>query len=238
MTRLVQLVAGYGPGDLAYAEFTQRLALAVPDAVVHLTRVAPRDTLATAFCVAELALTEGPPDRIVAHDAGGGSRMCGGRTRDGAWIVGADAGWSWSFVINELSSLCRLDASQLALAIVHVAKGHPHAVCDPVPRESVPPVPERVVAYVDSAGNVKTTIAEPPAPAGTRINVRIGGASAQVLVAGAEAIRHGELALSAGPGWPSRRGGRRCFFELVVSGGSASDRFADPAPGTAVHLSP
>ena len=236
MTRLIQLVADYGPGDLAYAELTQRLALAVPDAVVQLTRVAPGDTLAMGFCVAELALTEGPADRIVAHDAGGG-RMCGGRTRDGAWIVGADAGWSWSFAVNEVSSLCRLDASHLALAIVHVAKGHPHAVCDPVPRECVPPVPERVVAYVDSAGNVKTTIAEPPAPAGTRINVRIGGSSARVLVAGAEAIRHGELVLSAGSGWHSRRGGRQCFFELVVSGGSASDRFADPAPGTAVHLS-
>jgi len=151
MTRLIQLVADYGPGDLAYAELTQRLALAVPEAVVHLTRVAPGDTLATGFCVAELALNEGPPDRIVAHDAGRG-RLCGGRTRDGVWIVGPDSGWSWSFVINELSSLCRLDASHLALAIVHVAKGHPHAVCDPVPRESVPPVPERVVAYVDSAG--------------------------------------------------------------------------------------
>lgn len=236
MTRLVQLVADHGPCDLAYAELAQRLALAVPDAVVHLTRVAPGDTLATGFCVAELALAEGPSDRIVAHDAGGG-RMCGGRTRDGAWIVGADAGWSWSFVIDELSGLCRLDASTLPLAIVHVAKGHPHAVGDPVPRESVPPVPQRVVAYIDSAGNVKTTIAQPPAPAGTRINVRIGGASAQVLVAGAEAIRHGELALSAGSGWPSRRGGRRCFFELVVSGGSASDRFADPAPGAEVHMS-
>jgi hypothetical protein len=236
MTRLIQLVADYGPGDLAYAELTQRLALAVPDTVVQLTRVAPGDTLATGFCVAELALTEGPPDRIVAHDAGGG-RLCGGRTRSGAWIVGADAGWSWSFVIGELSNLCRLDASELALAVVHVAKGHPHAVWEPVPRESVPPVPERVVAYVDSAGNVKTTIAEPPAPAGSRIHVRIGGASAHALVAAADAIRDGELALCAGSGWPSRRGGCRCFFELIVNGGSASDRFAGPAPGTEVHVS-
>jgi hypothetical protein len=236
MTRLVQLVADYGPGDLAYAELTQRLALAVPDAVVHLTRVAPDDTLAAGYCVADLALTEGPPDRIVAHDAGDG-RLCGGRARDGVWIVGPDAGWSWSFVIDELSRLCRLDATNLALGVAHVAKGHPHAVCDPVPRESVPPVPQRVVAYVDSAGNVKTTIAEPPAPAGSRILIRIGGASAHALVAGAEEIPDGELALATGPGWPTRRGGRRCFFELVVCGGSASDRFADAAPGTAVHVS-
>jgi hypothetical protein len=236
MTRLVQLVADYGPGELAYAELIQRLALAVPDAVVHLTRVAPGDTLAAGFCVAELALTEGPSDRIVAHDVGAG-RLCGGRTREGVWIVGPDAGWSWSFVSDELSRLCRLDASDLALACTHVAQGHPHAVCDPVPRASVPPVPQRVVAYIDSAGNVKTTIAEAPAPAGSRIHIRIGGASAHALVAGAEAIPDGELALAAGSGWPCRRGGRRCFFELVVGGGSASDRFADAAPGTAVHVS-
>ena len=146
MTRLVQLVADYGPGELAYAELTQRLALAVPDAVVHLTRVAPGDTLAAGFCVADLALTEGPTDRIVAHDAGAG-RLCGGRTREGVWIAGTDAGWSWSFVSDELSRLCRLDASNLAFGCAHVAKGHPHAVCDPVPRASVPPVPQRVVAY-------------------------------------------------------------------------------------------
>jgi hypothetical protein len=35
-----------------------------------------------------------------------------------------------------------------------------------------------------------------------------------------------------------RRGGRRCFLELVVGGGSAAARFADPLPGTSVDLQP
>ena len=115
MSRLVQLVADYGPGDLAYAELTQRLALAVPNVVVHLTRVAPADTLAAGFCVAQLALTDGPPDRVVAHDVGSSradrDRPCASRTAGGAWIVGPNAGWSWSFAIDELPCVCRLDVS-------------------------------------------------------------------------------------------------------------------------------
>jgi hypothetical protein len=98
-------------------------------------------------------------------------------------------------------------------------------------------VPDRVVAYVDAAGNVTTTIAEPPAATGARIQVRIGSVSAIAIVADGDAVPAGELALAIGPaGWPLRRGGRRCFAELVVGGGSAAERFARPRPGTAVGL--
>ena len=100
MSRLVQIVADYGPGDLAHAELIQRLELAAPDCIVHLTPVATGDTLAAGFCVARLALGEGPPDRIVAHDVGApkdaGDRLWAGRSRSGVWIVGPDSGYSWS----------------------------------------------------------------------------------------------------------------------------------------------
>ena len=54
--RLIQLVADYGPGQLAFAETVQRLALAAPEAQVCGTVVAPGDTLAGGLCVAALAL--------------------------------------------------------------------------------------------------------------------------------------------------------------------------------------
>lgn len=253
MSRLVHLVADYGPGDLEYAELIQRLALAVPNAVVHLTRVAPGDTVAAGFCVAQLALTEGPPDRLVAHDVGSpyaaDGRLCAGRTREGVWIVGPNSGWSWSFVIDELPSLCHVDVTvggsrlhareALPLAITHVTRRHPHALADLVPRSDIPPVPECAVAHVDATGNVTTTIAEPPAVTGSRVHVRIGRVSARAIVTGSRAVPEGELALAVGsPGWPTRRGGRRCFVELVVGGGSAAERFADPEPGTEVSVRP
>jgi hypothetical protein len=252
MSRLVQLVADYGPGDLAYAELIQRLALAVPG-VVHLTRVAPADTLAAGFCVAQLALTEGPSHRLVAHDVGSpgpaDNRLCAGRTRDGVWIVGPNSGWSWSFAIDELPSLCHVDVTAggsqlrareaLPLAITHLTKRHPHAICDPVPRTRIPPVPERVVAYVDATGNLKTTIAEPPGAAGTRMHVRIGSVTARATIVAGQSVPEGELALALGSsGWPMRRGGRRCFVELIVGGGSAAERFARPLPGASIRLRP
>src|SRR2546429_478165 len=45
-TRLIQLVADYGPGDLAFAETVQWLALPAPDSRVCATRGAAGDTLA------------------------------------------------------------------------------------------------------------------------------------------------------------------------------------------------
>jgi hypothetical protein len=68
VTRLVGLVADYGPGDLRFAETTQRLALLAPEAELSPTRVADGDTLAAGLCVADLALSPGPPGRVVVHD--------------------------------------------------------------------------------------------------------------------------------------------------------------------------
>jgi hypothetical protein len=254
VSRLVQLVADYGPGDLAYAELTQRVALAVPDSVVQLTRVAHADTLAAGFCVARLALTDGPPGRIVAHDVRPATgthdpRMCTGRAPGEAWIVGRNAGWSWSFVVDELAALCHLDVTTggaqpgpcdgLPVAIAHVARRHPHARWDAVPRSSFQPVPERVVAFVDAAGDITTTISDPPGAAGARVEVRIGRISARAIVTAAgHSIAAGDLALISGaPAWSTRDGSRRSFVGLTVGGGSAAERFAIPPSGTPVGLS-
>src|SRR4051794_21844964 len=99
--RLIQLVADYGPGELAFSETVQWLALAAPDSPVCATRVAAGDTLAAGLCVAELALGGGPGGRAVVHDVDGtprDRRQWIGRTRGGALVVGADYGWAWSFI--------------------------------------------------------------------------------------------------------------------------------------------
>ena len=71
MTRLVHVVADYGPGDLAFAELMQRLGLVLPDLHLQHTRVAPGDTLAAGYCVARLALTPRTAGRLVLHDVAG-----------------------------------------------------------------------------------------------------------------------------------------------------------------------
>jgi hypothetical protein len=252
MGRLVHFVADYGEGDVAWADAVQRVAVAVPDAVVQRTPVATADTLAAGFCVAQLALNEGPPDRIVVHDiapAGdesGDDRFCTGRSTDGVLVVGPNVGWAWSFAVDGLHGLCLVDVpaaphspharDYLSAALIHLLAHHPHAVCDDIPADRVRPVPNSVVAYVDGRGNVVTTLTEPPAPPGTEVTLRVGDAAVTVTVAESLAtVPSGRLGLAPGDaGWPTRDGPRRRYLELAVPGGSAAQQLGDPPTGTPV----
>jgi hypothetical protein len=231
VTRLVQLVADYGPGDLAFAEAVQRLAFVSPDVQVCPTRVPLADSLAAGLCVAQLAVTAGPDDRVVVHDVAGPTgdrRLWIGHTRDGALVIGADRGWAWSFVVPALSELCALDVradAELAMAVRHALGGHSHAICAVIDRKQVRPAPDSVVVWTDRAGNLQTTLAGAP---GERVVVRIGKCREQARVGdGCREPAAGELVLE-----PATHG----LHRLTVGGGSAADRFDAPAAGTPVTI--
>jgi hypothetical protein len=250
--RLVQLVADYGPGELAFAEVAQLLDLVVPDAEIRLAQVPRGDTMAAGWCVARLALCDGPPSRLLVHDiaALGEARFCVGFARDDVTVVGANAGWAWSFVAGEVWGPCYLEVPArtgshrspqlLAAAVVRVATRQPHALCESVPQDHIPSLPDAAVAFADCDGNLATTLPQAPAAVGERVRVRIGEVSATALVDdGSAAVGDGELALRAGaPGWPQRDGGRRRFVELFVPGGSAAQRFGAPPGGAPITLVP
>src|SRR3712207_508904 len=112
---LVHVVADYGPaGDLAFAEVTQRLVAAIPAAVVVATPVGPFDTLAAGFVIAQLALTEGPRERVVFHNVAPrrdeadarreneGERFTAGEAAGGSLVVGPNAGHALAFVRQAL----------------------------------------------------------------------------------------------------------------------------------------
>jgi hypothetical protein len=112
---LVHVVADYGPaGDLAFAEVAQRLAAELPGAMVVATPVAPFDTLAAGFVIAQLALNEGPADRVIFHnvaprrderdarEANEGEGFTVGRTAAGTLVVGPNSGHSLAFVAGEM----------------------------------------------------------------------------------------------------------------------------------------
>jgi hypothetical protein len=231
VTRLIQLVADYGPGDLAHAETVQRLAFVAPDVQVCPTRVPPGDSLAAGLCVAQLALSAGPDDRVVVGDVAGPvghERMWIGRTRDGALVVGADRGWAWSFVVPGLSELCALDVradAELAVAVRHALGNHSHAVCAVIDRRHVPPPPDCVIVWTDRAGNLQTTLAVAP---GERLVVRIGNCREQARLSDARCEpAAGELVLE-----PGTRG----LHRLTLGGGSAAERFNRPPAGTPVTV--
>lgn len=244
----MHLVTDRGPDDPAFAEVVRLLAVALPGASIQLTVVAPCDTLAAGCCVAELALDEGTADRLVAHDVtpgprdpgawppGSGTRFCVGRSTSGALVVGPNLGWAWSLAVDALRGLCCLDVpprhhDRFPVAIAHAQRRHPHAVAGVMPRSAVPRAPERAVAYVDEAGTLKTTLVALPAEAGTRVLVEIGDVTAPAVVSdGSVPVADGELALA-----PSRPGG---YLQLLEQGGSAGRRFAQPASGTPIRVTP
>lgn len=257
---LLHLVADYGAGDLAFAEVQQRLALEVGDVRVVPVAVAPFDTLAAGFCVAQLALTSGPAGRVVMHNvaprrdehgprpANAGEPFVCLRTDDDILVVGPNAGWSLSFVAPHAREAHRLavpaDGSQfrsrdyLPAAVAAVVAGRTDVLGERLDMAAVPGVPESVIAYVDGYGNLKTTITRPPAPAGQRVTVRIGDAVATAIVGdGTFEVAEGELALAPGSsGWDAPDGSPVRFFELLLRGASAAERFGHPRPGARIDV--
>ena len=110
---LVHVVADYGPaGDLAFAEVAQRLVAAVPTAMVVCIPVGPFDTLAAGFVIAQLALNEGPPGRVVFHNvaprrdeanprrANEGERFTAAEAPNGTLVVGPAAGGGTTLMMD------------------------------------------------------------------------------------------------------------------------------------------
>jgi S-adenosyl-l-methionine hydroxide adenosyltransferase len=251
-------VADYGPaGDLAFAEVAQRLVAAIPAATIVATPVGPFDTLAAGFVVAQLALADGPRERVVFHNvaprrdetdgrrANEGERFTMGEAPNGTLVVGPNSGHSLAF-LRDVMSLRYLDVpaagSQfrsrdfLPAAVGRLVEGHRGAVGEPVGHDLVPDVPADVIAYTDGYGNLKTTHQAPPVRNGERVLVRVGQAATTAIVSdGSFSVAEGELALAPGSsGWPLPDGGERRFLELFLRGGSAAARLNHPPPGTPV----
>lgn len=260
---LVHVVADYGPaGDLAFAEVTQALTSHLPAARVVAVPVGPFDTIGAGFCVAQLALTDGPSDRVVFHNVAPrsddiqprpgneGERLVAGRAPGGALVVGADAGHCFSFVRDELGGLFEVEVpaggSQFRSrdlfpeAIARLVTAEDPPLGDALAAETVPPPPERAVVYTDGYGNLKTSWDEAPVASGTRVRVTIGGTSATAVASdGTFEVPAGELSFAPGSaGWPLRGGGTRVFYELLLRGGSAAERLGQPATGTPVEITP
>jgi hypothetical protein len=252
MIRPVQVVTTQGAGDAADGSTVRSVTLGVPGAVVDVTAVEPLDTLAAGLWVARLALADGPAERLVVHCVAGADEdhdICVGRTDNGVLVIGPNAGWSWSFAVDELHGPCHVDVPEqgsplhvydvLHSALAHLVAAHPHAIRDVVGPDEVPPVPESAVACTDRHGNLETTIDRPPAQVGERLTVRVGEVTATATVAESRTtVAEGELGLAAGPvAWRTRAGAERRLLELFVRGGSAAERFGRPPSGATVVIS-
>jgi hypothetical protein len=259
-TVLIHVVADYGPGDLAFAEVAQRLALHLGAPTVVATPVPPFDTLSAGFCIGQLALTDGPAGRVVFHNVAPradeddprpeneGEELVAAWTDAGTLVLGPHAGHVLSFLGGRLARAQVVElpgsGSQFrsrdffpALA-AELAAGDERSLGRPLDPWAILPVPAETVVYVDGYGNLKTSWSDPPAPSGTKVAVTIGDRSHTATVSdGTFEVADRELSFAPGSsGWPLPSGGERRFYELLLRGGSAAELFGGPGAGARVRL--
>ena len=257
---LIHVVADYGAGDLAFAEVCQRLAMHLPEATLLATPVPAFDTVSAGFCVAQLALTEGPSGRVVFHNVAPradtpdprpgnqGERLVCAEFPGRVLVVGPSAGYAFSFVRDEALSLrevpVRAVGSQFRSRdffpelLARIVRGDGEWLGDAMPPDAVAPLPERCVVYVDGYGNLKTSWFSAPAASGERVEITIDGHRALATVTdGTFEVPVGELAFAPGSsGWTTRSGDALRFFEVFLRGGSAARRFGAPSAGATVEV--
>lgn len=257
---LVHLIADYGHGDLAFAEVRQRLALLLPEGEVFATPVPAFDTVSAGFCAAQLALTDGPPGRLVymnvaprmdeldPRPGNQGERLLAAVLPAGVVVVGVNSQHSFSFLRDEAEELREVAVSAsgsqfrsrdlFPAAVAELAGGDRRSLGELVPPELIPPPPERAVAYVDGYGNMKTTWPHPPVEVGNRVEVSVGACTATATVSdGTFAVPHGEMSFAPGSsGWERPRRRQRQFYELLLRGGSAWERLGRPDAGAIVDI--
>jgi hypothetical protein len=260
----LHLICDYAPGDLAWAEIVSALRVYLPDSlIVHKTTIPSFDTIATGFVLAQLALA--PPelrpskmlifantaprkDRPDPKKANEGEGLLFARLKNGVPLVAVNSGYSLSFVRSEIEELwitdTQTEGSQFRSrdffprTVSMACKGDYGFLVNKLDVSNIWERPASpVVAYVDSFGNMKTSIRTKEHPVtelapGTRVKIKIGGiVRAATVATGSFNVMEGDLAFAPGSSGHSSR-----YWELFTRGGSAWNEFDNPATGAEVRV--
>lgn len=264
MGNLIQLICDYGPGDMAWAEVTAAFMGCLPDGWhLHCTTVPPFDTISTGFIVNQICLAKPPlrpenlmvfantaprKDNLKARENNEGEGLLYARLKNGVQLVAVNSGFSMSIVKDEIEELWSTTAEDggsqfrsrdfFPSVVGSILKGEKKDLVHQLkPGEVIPNPPSNVIGYVDSFGNIKTTIRSSNAmikdlSPGDRVKIRIGRYIRTATVAtGSFAISEGDLAFA-----PGSSGGQDRFWEIFQRGGSASNEFGSPTNGSSIYF--
>jgi hypothetical protein len=264
MNNYLHLICDYAPGDMAWAEVFSAMCAGLPSTVrIHMSSVHSFDTIATGFLVAQLGNAEEnlrPKDLLIfancaprkdikqarANNEGEGLLFC--TLNNGVQVIAVNSGHSLSFVksdIREVWSTVSEDHGSQFRSRDYFPKKVWAAVNEDYSfllhkldvATTIPDPPQAVIGYVDSFGNMKTTIrsgTELPdnLASGSRLKVRIGGTIRTATVAsGSFNVLEGDLAFA-----PGSSGHDRKYWELFKRGGSAWHEFGNPPTGSTIHI--
>ncbi len=264
MIDFIHLICDYAPGDMAWAEicsvFTANLE---PHVKMHLTSVRSFDTIATGFVLAQVSLAEEQhrpkrmlvfantaprKDRHTPKINNEGEGLLFAKLKNGVSVVAVNSGYSLSFIVPSIAELWSTNAEEhgsqfrsrdfFPRIVRCVAVGDLTCLQHRLdPENTIPEAPPNIVAYIDSFGNLKTTIRTgdqlvAPLSSGMRVKVKIGSIIRAATVAtGSFNVMEGDLAFAPGSSGQDRR-----YWELFTRGGSASEEFHHPAAGSEITI--
>ena len=250
---------------MAWAEVLAAVSARLPlDCRLIATAIGSFETISTGFAVAQLGMADTSlrPDSTIVfantaprkdlrdpRQNNEGEGLLYGVLANGVRVLAVNSGFSLAFVRDDLTELWSVlvedEGSQfrsrdyfprvLGMLAAGDLAFRNHRLD---PQSVVPEVPYRVVGYIDSFGNLKTTFRAgdkwlADLSPGDRVKVTIGGVVRTATVAtGSFNVLEGDLAFAPGSSGHDRR-----FWEFFQRGGSAWLEFGHPPVGSKVDIS-
>lgn len=248
------IIGNDGIEDLALLEVLQRLQLELPSFQFQTLSVPALNTLGAGFSLAQLALNPGLAGRLYYYKCdprkdkttalldSEGKRLTYVLLPNDVRVVGVLSGYTLSFLKTEAEALHYLDVDKAGalvrsrdlfpLALSAIAKGDYSLLGEKIDPDTIPNVPDNLIAWIDGYGNLKTTIKanmltlEP----GTKLAVNIGDVLTEATYTDSVFnVPEGELALAPGSsGWLTSDGTQLTWMELTLRSGSAYELFGRP----------
>lgn len=258
------MIMDYAPGDLALAEVVSALAAQIPgDYHWHVTSVHSFDTISTGFTLAQLGNQSAdlrPSDTLVyancaprkdlkeARVNNEGEGLLYGVLRSGVRVLAVNSGYSLSFVREELAELWSIKVDtggsqfrsrdNFPKIVGQAARGEISFLNEKLsPTHVIQAPPSSAIGYIDSFGNLKTTLRDgdpslAPLRPGQRVGIEINGIEMTATVAaGSFNVQEGDIALA-----PGSSGHTRKYWEIFQRGGSAWHTYKKPRPGASIVI--
>lgn len=250
------IIADYGVGDPAFTEVTMQIRNKIPGVTIIPQSVPPFSTLNTGFWIYQLALTKNISNTYIfsntaprkheskAQKNNSGEKLMYAKLKNGFEIIAVDAGFTFSFIKPYITEFKNINVDNhgsqfrsrdiFPQAIADVLHGTYSLITTDQDTESIPNVPESVIASIDGYGNIKTTIRHSHIQKtnGEKLQITIGDTTHEATYTnGTFNVEDGQLAFA-----PGSSGHEDKFMELFYRGKNASALFNNPPVESPITL--
>lgn len=246
--KLIHLIADYGSGDLAFSEIIQRMYHFNPDSHVLPTSIPSFSTLATGFIIAQLALNDPAEGMAIFSNTAPrkddtekrhenvGEPFAYAKLQNGVMVTAVHAQYAFSFIKPFISEFGMVNVANRGSQFrsrdfypqgaTGIFNGDTSFFGEKLDTSTIPDYPKNKILYIDSFGNIKTSIrlSEVVFKPGEKVRVNINGHVRTGVYADANfEVKAGDLAFA-----PGSSGGDDRFMEIFLRGANASEMFFRP----------